>query len=134
MRRTFLFILLSLFYSINILAHHPNHQVEAEKPYPSINLNLTKDNMDGYNLYIELNNFKLSPSLVGKDNQPNTGHLHLYVNDIKIARIYSNWFHIPERYFNLNENLIKVTLNSNMHGVYTINGKPIQANLKISKN
>jgi hypothetical protein len=103
-------------------------------PYPIINLKLIKDSMDGYNLFIELNNFTLAPEQVGKNNKSNTGHLHLYVNDIKIARVYSRWIHIPERYFNLKENLIRVTLNANMHGGFTIDGKLIEAILINTKD
>ena len=90
--------------------------------------------MDGYNLFIELNNFTLAPEQVGKNNKSNTGHLHLYVNDIKIARVYSRWIHIPERYFNLKENLIRVTLNANMHDGFTIDGKLIEAILINTKD
>ena len=57
-----------------------------------------------------------------------------YVNDIKIGRVYSEWFHIPQRYFNLESNLIKVTLNANMHDDITIDGKPIQAVIEIKNN
>ena len=124
---------LTFFYS-NLFAHHPSHKVEAETPYPTIKLKLIKDDMDGYNLLIDLNNFTLAPEQVGKKNKPNTGHLHLYVNDIKIARIYSNWIHIPERYFNLKKNFIKVTLNANMYGQFTIDGNPIQASIIKSIN
>jgi len=90
--------------------------------------------MDGYNIFIDIKNFKLDPSQAGKENKDNTGHLHLYVNDIKIGRVYSEWFHIPQRYFNLESNLIKVTLNANMHDDITIDGKPIQAVIEIKNN
>ena len=132
--RTYIYFIFLIFFYFNLFAHHPSHKVEAETPYPTIKLKLTKDNMDGYNLLIDLNNFTLAPEQVGKKNKPNTGHLHLYVNDIKIARIYSNWFHIPGRYFNLKENLIKVTLNANMHGGFTIDGKLIEAILINTKD
>ena len=123
-----------IFFYLNLFAHHPGHKVEAETPYPTIKLKLIKDDMDGYNLLIDLNNFTLAPEQVGKKNKPNTGHLHLYVNDIKIARIYSNWIHIPGRYFNLKKNIIKVTLNTNLYGQFTIDGNPIQASIIKSIN
>lgn len=118
-----------IFFFLNLFAHHPSHKVEVEKPYPTINLKLIKDSIDGYNLFIDLNNFILAPEQIGKYYKLNTGYLSLYINDIKIARIYSNWVHIPERYFNLNENLIRVVLNTSTHGEFTVDGKPIQANL-----
>jgi len=127
-------IFIFLIFSIKTFAHHPGNKIEANKPYPSVNLEILKDNMDGYNLYIKLENFVLTPEDVGQKNQPNSGHMHLYVNDIKIGRVYSNWFHIPGRYFNLKENIIKITLNSNLHDSFTINGNPIESEIKIKKN
>ena len=114
-------------------AHHPGHKIEANKPYPSVNLEIYEDNMDGYNLFIKLENFILTPMDVGKKNKSNSGHIHLYVNDIKIGRVYSNWFHIPGRYFNLKENIIRITLNSNLHDSFAINGNPIKSEIKVKK-
>ena len=128
------FLIILSFITLNLYAHHPGNKIEAISPYPTIDLKVFKDSMDGYNLYIDLKNFNLDPSQVGKENRDNTGHLHLYVNDIKIARVYSKWFHIPQRYFNLEKNLIKVTLNANMHDEFTINEKPIVAEIEIKNN
>ena len=76
----------------------------------------------------------MSPEEVGQKNQPNSGHMHLYVNDIKISRVYSNWFHIPQRFINLNKNILKVTLNNNQHDLVTIDGQPIEFEIEIIKN
>ena len=128
------FNIILLFFSFNLFAHHPGNKIEAIFPYPTLDLKVFKDSMDGYNIFIDIKNFKLDPSQAGKENKDNTGHLHLYVNDIKIGRVYSEWFHIPQRYFNLESNLIKVTLNANMHDDITIYGKPIQAVIEIKNN
>ena len=106
--------------------------VEAKSVIDSFDLKFYMADL-GYNLYIKLENFVLTPEEVGQKNQPNSGHMHLYVNDIKISRVYSNWFHIPGRYFNLEENVIKITLNSNLHDSFTINGNPIESEIKIEK-
>tara|TARA_B100001113_G_C20684602_1_gene437906 strand:- start:93 stop:527 length:435 start_codon:yes stop_codon:yes gene_type:complete len=111
--------------SFNAYSHHPGHKIEANVPYPSIDMEIYKDSIDGYNLFIDLKNFTLDPSQVGRVVKANTGHLNLFVNEIKIGRIYSNWFHIPQRFFNLEENNIKVTLNSNLHEAFTIEDEPI---------
>ena len=126
-------IFIFLIFSLETFAHHPGHKIEANKPYPSVNLEIYEDNMDGYNLFIKLENFILTPMDVGKKNKSNSGHIHLYVNDIKIGRVYSNWFHIPGRYFNLKENIIKITLNSNLHDSFAINGNPIESEIKVKK-
>ena len=126
-------IFIFLIFSLETFAHHPGHKIEANKPYPSVNLEIYEDNMDGYNLFIKLENFILTPMDVGKKNKSNSGHIHLYVNDIKIGRVYSNWFHIPGRYFNLKENIIRITLNSNLHDSFAINGNPIESEVKVKK-
>ena len=127
------FILVFLIYSFKTFAHHPEHKIDAHKPYPIISLEILKDDMDGYNLFIKLENFELTPEDVGKKNNLNSGHMKLFVNDIKISRVYSNWFHIPGRYFNLEDNIIRVTLNSNLHELFIINGNPIQSEIKVEK-
>ena len=126
-------IFIFLIFSLETFAHHPGHKIEANKPYPSVNLEIYEDNIDGYNLFIKLENFILTPMDVGKKNKSNSGHMHLYVNDIKIGRVYSNWFHIPGRYFNLKENIIRITLNSNLHDSFAINGNPIESEIKVKK-
>ena len=126
-------IFIFLIFSLETFAHHPGHKIEANKPYPSVNLEIYEDNMDGYNLFIKLENFILTPMDVGKKNKSNSGHIHLYVNDIKIGRVYSNWFHIPGRYFNLKENIIRITLNSNLHDSFAINGNLIESEIIVKK-
>jgi hypothetical protein len=121
-----------LFISVNCFAHHPGNKIDAEKPYPLINLEIIKDKVDGYNLYIDLENFTLNPSQIGIENQPNMGYLQLFVNDIKITRVYSNWVHVPQRFFNLKDNFIKITFNSNLYDEFTIEGKPLEYILKVT--
>ncbi len=126
------FSIILLFISVNCFAHHPGNKIDAEKPYPLINLEIIKDKVDGYNLYIDLENFTLNPSQIGIENQPNMGYLQLFVNDIKITRVYSNWVHVPQRFFNLKDNFIKITFNSNLYDEFTIEGKPLEYILKVT--
>ncbi len=126
------FSIFLLFISVNCFAHHPGNKIDAEKPYPLINLEIIKDKVDGYNLYIDLENFTLNPSQIGNENQSNMGYLQLFVNDIKITRVYSNWVHVPQRFFNLKDNFIKITFNSNLYDEFTIEGEPLQYILKVT--
>ncbi len=128
-----LFIFIFLILSLKTFAHHPGNKIEANKPYPIVSLKILEDNIDGYNLFIKLENFLIAPEDVGQKNQLNTGHMLLYVNDIKISRVYSNWFHIPGRYFNLKENIVKIILNSSLHDTFTKNGKLIESKVIIEK-
>ena len=126
--------LLVIIFSFNLYAHHPGNIIEAEKPYPRLTLNIYDDDLEGYNLFIDIENFDLNPSLMGITNKSNSGYLLLYINDIKIGRVYSNWFHIPQRFINLNKNILKVTLNNNQHDLVTIDGRPIEVEIEILKN
>ena len=127
------FIFIFFIFSLKTFAHHPEHKIEASKPYPNVSLEILEDKLDGYNLFIKLENFILTPEDVGKKNHSNSGYMHLFVNDIKISRVYSNWFHIPGRYFNLEENIIRLTSNSNLHYSFAINGNPIESEIKLEK-
>ena len=123
-----------LFFSINCFAHHPGNQIDADKPYPSINLTVIKDKIDGYNIFIDLKNFNLNPSEIGGENISNSGYLQLFINDIRITRIYSDWVHVPQRFFNLKENFIKITIHSYLHDQFTIKGEPIEHIVKVNDN
>ena len=123
-----------LFFSINCFAHHPGNKIDADKPYPSINLKVIKDKIDGYNIFIDLKNFNLNPSEIGGENISNSGYLQLFINDIRITRIYSDWVHVPQRFFNLKENFIKITIHSYLHDRFTIKGKPIEHIVKVNDN
>ena len=143
-----------LFFSINCFAHHPGNQIDADKPYPSINLTVIKDKIDGYNIFIDLKNLpasdlrkilndakkrkklrnNLNPSEIGGENISNSGYLQLFINDIRITRIYSDWVHVPQRFFNLKENFIKITIHSYLHDQFTIKGKPIEHIVKVNDN
>ena len=122
------------FFSINCFAHHPGNKIDADKPYPSINLKVIKDKIDGYNIFINLKNFNLNPSEIGGENISNSGYLQLFINDIRITRIYSDWVHVPQRFFNLKENFIKITIHSYLHDQFTIKGKPIEHIVKVNDN
>ena len=90
-------------------------------------LEMVKDPMSGWNLYIQTNNFKFTPENVNKQHKSGEGHAHLYINGNKITRLYDNWFHIPE--LQKEENQIKITLNANSHETMVFNNKPIAKNI-----
>lgn len=74
---------------------HGSLEIQAEGA-PEITIEVTKDPMDGWNVRLITENFTFTPQTVNSENVLNTGHAHLYVNDVKIARLYSPNFHIPD--------------------------------------
>jgi LEA14-like dessication related protein len=69
---------------------------------------------------------------VNGENVQNTGHAHLYVNGIKIARLYGPDFHIPD--LPAGEHELTVNLSSNDHSYYFVNGIQIEARATITQN
>lgn len=88
-----------------------------------VNIEMIKDLMSGWNLYFETRNFCFTPRDASAKHIQWSGHAHLMINGVKVARVYSNWFHIPEMNVEIKE--IEVTLNANSHSIMTANGKPI---------
>ena len=109
--------------------HHRNIELSNSEIVPAIKINLEKDIMSGWNLQVETKDFRFAPESVNENSDGDTstfeGHAHLYVDGKKIARLYSPWFHING--LPPGEHTVKVTLNSNDHGVYVVDGNPIEA-------
>jgi len=131
--RTLLYFLLTLslfFFSKQSFAQmqhlHGQKFIEAKQPFPSVDIKITKDAKEGYNLQIITKNFKFVPEKINRDNTSNEGHAHLYVNGKK-NRIYSEWYHISKDQLSQPLNQIRVTLNSNDHSEYVVSSRPIEA-------
>ena len=59
--KLFFIFFLNFTFLFNLNAHHPGNKIEAEIPYPKINIEVSIDKLEGYNLFFDLQNFKLSP-------------------------------------------------------------------------
>ena len=90
---------------------------------PSVELQVSEDDHSGFNVFLNTSNFEFSPENCGEEHMQGYGHAHLYINKQKVARIYSPWYHLSG--LRPGEYEISVTLNSNNHGMYTLNGRPI---------
>jgi hypothetical protein len=117
---------------------HSNHSQLIELPIteriPSIDIRSEKDNSNGYNIKLEVNNYKLeSPNNNNHLSDVVKGHAHLYINDMKVMRIYNNSFHVPDSALLLSTNKLEVTLNNHEHQTWSVNGKPIKDIIFIKK-
>lgn len=143
--RTRIFALLALFAltSLTAYAHDPSDHhhgsgaghahtpvtVPDDLPVPTIDIAVIKDAMSGWNLHILTTHFRWAPEFASGPVFPGEGHAHLYINGVKVARLYGAWFHIDHLDPGLNE--IRVTLNANNHGEYLYQGKPIEATVMV---
>lgn len=96
---------------------------------PMLSAQVLKDPASGWNLKVETTNFRFAPENAGTDHIEGEGHAHVYVNGAKIARIYSNWYHIdhlPE-----GQIMIEVALNSNDHRQLVVGSKPLRVGVMV---
>lgn len=97
----------------------------------SLGLKAYPDPAGGYNLHLEIANFRFSPENIGKMTEAVEGHAHLYVNMKKIGRIYGTWHHLPGSLLGPGINNIRVTLNDNNHRNWTQGDDWLGASLRL---
>ena len=105
-------------------AMHPTREVPADGA-PSVDMSVIKDPVNGWTLTLTTENFTFAPLSAGSAALPNEGHAHLYVDDVKIARLYGPHFHIAD--LAPGQHDITVTLSSNDHAYLSVNGARIEA-------
>ncbi|MCJ8311977.1 MAG: hypothetical protein HRU38_07300 [Saccharospirillaceae bacterium] len=97
---------------------------------PSVQLVLKKDEMAGWNLHIQTQNFTFTPENINQANRHNQGHAHLYINGVKATRLYGQWFYLSN--FSKGQYNIKVSLNSNDHQQLMLLDEEISAEIILS--
>lgn len=110
---------------------HPPLAVSQDAPVPTVTHLVFPDPMGGYNVQILTRNFQFTPANINRDPQDNEGHAHIYINDVKYARIYSDWFNLPGSALLPGENQVKVTLNANNHSEWSVDDIPISSTVSV---
>ena len=100
----------------------------SDRP-PTVSIEAVADSVSGYNLRIDTTNFRFSPADAGGAHVDGAGHAHLYVDGAMVARLYGNWFHLPDPGPGAHD--VRVTLNANDHRDYALDGVPIAAVTRI---
>lgn len=87
--------------------------------------------MDGsYNIQVMTGNFTFTPALVDQAPVAGEGHAHLYIDGVKVARLYGEWHHLPS----LPEaaEAVSVTLYANDHSAFAVDGSPVSASVSVA--
>lgn len=104
-------------------ATHAALAIAADESAPSVQLHAIKDPVAGWNLHIVTDNFRFAPERAGQPHVLGEGHAHLFVDKVKIARVYGSWFHLAK--LPPGEHRLKVTLNTNDHKNYVVGDQAI---------
>ena len=107
----------------------PKFEVEASQA-PSAELMVAEDAKSGWNVTIKTSNFTFTPEDVNTDNVVGEGHMHLYVDGEKVARLYGPDYHYSENFDGEKEFMI--TFNANDHSEYAVDGEVVMAKVTAS--
>lgn len=105
---------------------HDTYEVPEGVEAPTISgLAVTADAKDGWNVSFETSNFEFTPQNVNSDHVDGQGHAHLHIDGEKITRLYSHNYYID--HLDEGEHTIMVTLNTNDHKDYAVDGEVVMA-------
>ena len=113
--------------AVDVMAHEMQHGL-LEVPAvgaPQVAITVEQDPVNGWNVTLSTNNFTFTPQMVNGENVDNTGHAHLYVEGVKIARLNGQHYYIPV--LHVDDNGISVNLSGNDRSYYVIDGNRIAA-------
>ena len=96
---------------------------------PTLSIEVLKDPMAGWNLHISPQNFRFAPENASTTDVAGEGHAHIYINGVKLSRLYGNWQHLT----NLPKGTvdISVSLNANSHSPLMVDNVPVSATATI---
>ncbi len=114
------------------MAHFANGNhgsIESESAM-SVEVEAAVDAVSGVNVQIIPSGFTFAPEKVNQEHADGEGHAHIYVDGVKLSRVYTPWLHIDGLEPGVRE--IRVTLNANSHSDYTWNGEAVEATTSIT--
>jgi hypothetical protein len=107
---------------------HSLYELASQENAPTLLLMASPDTKSGINLHLMVENFVFTPESVNEGNTLGQGHAHLYVDGKKVARVYSEYYHLD---LPAGEYEISATLNTDSHFDYSINGELIEASTTV---
>lgn len=105
--------------------HHKTLAIPAGQPVPMVKLVAHLDAMQGWNLEVQVTNFRFAPEQINRKSLTTEGHAHLYIDGKKVTRLYGSWYYLAN--LEPGQHQITVTLNANGHEELTFNGQSIAA-------
>ena len=101
-----------------------SHDVLESETHVSISVMAHQDEAGGVNVRIITDGWRWAPEEVNMANAPGAGHAHVYVDGVKINRVYGPYYYLTSLEPGMRE--IRVSLNTNGHGELTYGGQPLE--------
>lgn len=109
---------------------HEPLEVSQNDQILTVTLTVLKDLMSGWNAKVVVEHFRFAPENASQDHVAGEGHEHLYVDGVKINRLYGDWYHWEKLI--AGSLTVMVSLSSNDHRDLTPNGQVIAHSVSIS--
>lgn len=106
------------------------YNIPAGEVIPAVRMEVELDPTAGWNVHLITNDFTFAPEHVGQAHAPGEGHIHLYVDGEKIARVYGEWHYLEE--LPAGNHYLSAVLTTNDHKLYAVEGQTIQAGLVVN--
>ena len=106
-------------------------QVGDGEPAPLLSIRAEENRESpGWRIYIDTTEFTFSEKQADGAHVHGVGHGHLYVNGLKIGRVYGGVAEVGA--LPPGEHVVRVTLNTNDHRAYVVDGEPVTATTTIA--
>lgn len=111
------------------MGHGGMEHAVTKAPFPTLALSVTPADQ-GWTARIDAQNFTFSGEMQDGDHVAGTGHGHIYIGDMKLGRLFSDSYSIGA--LPVGEHVLRVTLNTNDHRAYVVDGVPVSAQTTIT--
>ena len=116
---------------MDMLMHDPSRFINVDAAdAPAIDLRVFALGDGSYNLQVQTSNFTFTPQNIDKSPVLGEGHAHLYVDGVKIARLYGEWHHVPT--LPPDAEALTASLYANNHQGFAIDGVLISATVRLA--
>ena len=109
--------------------HHGDDAIALSAP-AAVAVSAAPDGSGGLNVAIDAEGWRWAPERVNGAHTPGEGHGHIYVDGVKVNRVYGPHYHLAG--LEPGERHIRVTLNANSHNGLTVDGQPLEAALVVT--
>ena len=94
-----------------------------------VSIQAVPDSVSGMNVRLTTANFAFAPQEVGGVHVPGHGHAHIYLDGVKVGRLYGEHYHLGS--IGPGEHRLRATLNANTHEEYAIGGAIVEDSITV---